>query len=293
MAMQKSSNIYMGRLAERIISRLGNEWYRRQLQLFGFGQKTHIELPAESAGVLPTPGKLHPNGALEWSIPTPFSLAIGHNIQVTTLQLLRAYAVLANGGFLVQPTLVRCIVKKDSKGNPCALVNHLCEERRQNFPRILDQEVVDRVVRAMRFVTKQGGTAIKADVPGYTEVGKTSTPKKIIKGAYSEKLYCPTFAGFTPVHPAAFVIVVTIDEPEYGYIPGIGKNHHGGNCTANVFREIAKRSLAYLGIPSDDPYGYPYGDPRHDSKKEVWMDETRKLQEIYYKWNKTSQSNKS
>lgn len=287
MGMQKSSNIYMGRLAERMVARLGNEWYRSQIQLFGFGQKTRVELPAESAGVLPTPGRLHPNGALEWSIPTPFSLAIGHNLQVTTVQLLRAYAVLANGGFLVQPTLVRCIAKKEPHGSTCALVDNLCEERKHNFPRVVEQEIVCRVVQSMRYVTKPGGTAVRADVPGYTEVGKTSTPKKIINGVYSEKVYCPTFAGFTPVNHAAFVIVVTIDEPEYGYTRGIGKNHNGGNCTANVFREIAKRSLEYLGIPPDDPHGYPYGDPRRDPKKEMWMDETRKLQEMYYKWNKT------
>lgn len=290
MGMQKSSNIYMGRLAERIVARLGNEWYRRQLQLFGFGQKTHIELPAESPGVLPTPGKLHPSGALEWSIPTPFSLAMGHNIQVTTVQLLRAYAVLANGGFLVKPTLVRNIVKKDELGNPQILVDHTSEDRMKGFPRVLDEEIVNRVVRSMRYVTKPGGTAIRADVPGYTEVGKTSTPKKIVNGVYSEKLYCPTFSGFTPVKNAAFVIVVTIDEPEYGYTPGIGKNHHGGNCTAHVFREIAKRSLEYLGVPPDDAFGYPYGDPRRDTQKEEWMAETRELQEIYNKWNKVFQT---
>ncbi len=288
MGMQKSSNIYMGRLAERIVARLGNEWYRRQLQLFGFGQKTHIELPAESPGVLPTPGKLHPNGALEWSIPTPFSLAIGHNIQVNSIQLLRAYAVLANGGFLVQPTLVRYIIKKDQQGCHHVIVDHTSEERIQSFPRILNKEIVDRLIRSMRFVTKPGGTAVKAKIPGYTEVGKTSTPKKIINGQYSELFYCPVFVGFTPVNDAAFVLAITMDEPEYGYIPGIGKNHHGGNCTAEVFREIAKRSLEYLGIPPDDPYGYPYGDPRHDAHQADWMDETRKLQEIYYKWNKIS-----
>lgn len=289
MGMQKSSNIYMARLAERIVNRMGNEWYRQQLQLFGFGLKTMVELPAESAGVLPTPGKRHPNGALEWSTPTPFSLSIGHNIQVTTLQLLRSYAVLANGGFLVKPTLVRCIMKKDREGNPRVLLNNTTEERLSSFPRVLEQKIVERVLQSMRYVTKPGGTAVKADVPGYSEVGKTSTPKKIVNGAYSEKLYCPTFSGFTPVKNAAFVIVVTIDEPEYGYIPGLGKNHHGGNCTALVFREIAKRSLAYLGIPPDDPYGYPYGDPRRDPDKELWAPETRKLREIYDKWNKVSQ----
>ena len=60
---------------------------------------------------------------------------------------------------------------------------------------------------------------------------------------YSDKLYCSTFVGIAPVKNPAFVLIVTMDEPEYGYIPGIGKNHHGGTCAAPVFREIAKRPL--------------------------------------------------
>ncbi len=290
MAMQKSSNIYMARLAERIIARLGNEWYRQQLQqIFGLGEKTLIELPAESPGVLPTPGKTHPNGALEWSISTPFSLAIGHNIQVTSVQLLRAYAVLANGGYLVKPTLIRKIIKRDKRGVEHILIDYTEEKRLEQFPHVLEKNIVEKVVRSMRYVTKPGGTAIKADIPGYTEAGKTSTPKKIVNGMYSETLYCPAFVGFAPATHPIFVLIVTIDEPEYGYIPGIGKNHHGGNCTAGVFREIAKRSLEYLGIPPDDPYGHPYGDPRRDAQRIIWMSEMRQLQEIYDKWNKISQ----
>lgn len=285
MAMQKSSNIYMGRLAERIVNQLGNEWYRRQLQLFGFGLKTKIELPAESPGVVPTPGKLHRNGALEWSVPTPFSLAIGHNIQINTIQLVRAFAVFANGGYLVEPTLVRKIIKKDEQGNEKVLLDHTGSERVDRFPRVLSEAIVDRVVESMRYVTKPGGTAVKADVPGYTELGKTSTPKKIIQGAYSEKLYCPLFTGFPVVKHPPFVLAVVMDEPEYRYIPGIGKNHNGGNCTAWVFRDIARRSLEYLGIAQDDPYGYPYGDSRHDLSKTEWMKETRQLQEMYKSWN--------
>jgi cell division protein FtsI (penicillin-binding protein 3) len=289
MAVQKSSNIYMARLVERMVNRLGNEWYRRQLQqIFAIGEKTRVELPAESGGVLPVPGRYHPNGTPEWSIATPFSIAFGHNVQTNSIQLLRAYSVLANGGYLVQPTLVRKIVKREGE-KEVVLVDHTSEARRAQFPRVLEQEIVERVLTAMRYVTKPGGTSTRADVFGYTEVGKSSTPKKIVNGLYSETLYCPTFIGFTPIKDPAFVLVVTIDEPEYGYIRGIGKLHNGGNCTASVFREIAKRSLEYLGIPSDDPYGYPYGDPRYNPEKADWIKETRKLQEIYNKWNKSGQ----
>ncbi len=285
MAIQKSSNIYTGRLAERIIARMGNHWFRKHIEMFGFGQKTSIQLPAESAGVLPRPGKLHPNGVLEWSIPTPFSLAMGYNMQVTTMQLMRAYSILANGGYLVKPTLIRCIVKKNECGKEQVIMDNTCIDKDQ-FPQVMDSDILKRVLRSMRFVTKPGGTAVRADVPGYTEVGKTSTTKKIVNGAYSETKYCATFAGFTPVEHPAFVVVISIDEPEYGYIPGVGKNHNGGNCTGQVFRGIAKRALEFLGIPPDDPFGYPYGDPRSDPKKEAWMDETRKLLELYNKWNR-------
>jgi cell division protein FtsI (penicillin-binding protein 3) len=290
MGMQKSSNIYMGRLAERIINRLGNQWYRAHLQsIFGIGMKSGIELPAESAGVLPTPGKLHPNGALEWSVPTPFSLAIGHNVQATSLQLARAYCVLANGGRLVNPTLVQKIIKKDKNGIEHVLVDNTSEKRLKEFPQVLDPDLVKRLVQSMRYVTKSGGTAVKADVPGYTEAGKTGTSKKIVNGVYSESIYCGTFVGFTPAVDPAFVLVVVMDEPEYGYIPGIGKNHNGGNCAAGVFREIARRSLEYLGIPPDDPFGYPYGDPRRDTEKAEWMSETKRLHELYERWNKSPQ----
>jgi cell division protein FtsI (penicillin-binding protein 3) len=209
---------------------------------------------------------------------------------MTSIQILRAYSILANGGFLVKPTIARKIVKKDQSGQEVVLIDHTNPERMAQFPRVLDASIVKRVIQSMRYVTKPGGTATKADVPGYTEVGKTSTTKKIINGLYSEYLYCATFAGFTPATNPAFVLVVTMDEPEYGYIPGIGKNHNGGNCTASVFREIATRSLAYLGITPDDPYGYPHGDPRSDLNKTSWMPEARKLQEMYKKWNNVSKN---
>lgn len=283
MALQKSSNIYMARLTERIIDRLGKDWYRSVLHdQLGFGRKTGIELPAESRGLLPTPGKKHPNGTFEWSTPTPFSMSFGHNIQVTSLQILRVYAMLANGGHAVDPTLIRCITKTHPGGEEEVLLGHKSIEKKQ----FLKPEFVKEVVRAMKYSTKMGGTAKKADIPGYTEAGKTSTAKKIVNGTYSETQYIATFVGFAPVENPAFVLLVAIDEPEYGYIPGLGKNHNGGTCSAPVFREIGKRTLEYLGIAPDDPFGYPPGDPRYNPEKADWIKETRRLQEIYETWNK-------
>lgn len=288
MALQKSSNVYMARLIERVINRLGNDFYREALQDFGFGEKTGIELPYESKGSLPTPGKKHPNGALEWSTPTPYSLAIGHNILVNSIQLLRAYAVFANGGLLVEPTLVRKIVKTKPDGTQEILLDNTQPERVKKFPRVLKTENVNLVKTAMKYTTKTGGTARRADVYGFTEAGKTGTANKIVNGTYSEKLYVSSFVGFTPVENPQFVLLVSMDEPEYGFLPGIGKRHHGGTCSAPVFREIAKRSLEYLGITPDDPYGFPVGDPRYDKDKADWVAETRVLKEMYEKWNNVS-----
>ncbi|CCB86920.1 MULTISPECIES: peptidoglycan D,D-transpeptidase FtsI family protein [Parachlamydia] len=286
MALQKSTNIYMARIVERVINRLGNEWYRNVLsETFKFGQKTNLELPSESPGLLPRIGKKHPNGALEWSTPTPFSLAIGHNIQLNSIQIARAYAMLANGGYLVEPTLIRKIVKKNPDGTETLVLDHTTPSRTQKFPKMLSKPIVDEVVKAMKYVTKPGGSGQKGDIWGYTEVGKTSTAEKVVNGVYSKTQNVATFVGFTPIDNPAFVLLVTIEEPECCYIPGIGKNSRGGVATAPVFREIAMKSLEYLGIKPDDPYGYPVGDPRRDSEKAHWMQETRKLQEMYEKWN--------
>jgi len=160
MAFQKSSNIYMARLIERTVDTFGDDWYRAVLHdTFGLGQKTNIELPAESRGLLPTPGKKHPNGALEWSAPTPFSLAMGHNIQTNSIQMVRAYAVFANGGYLVNPTLIRKIVKTDQEGHQTILVDNTTAERIESFPKVLETEDVKLLVKALKYATKPGGSA--------------------------------------------------------------------------------------------------------------------------------------
>jgi cell division protein FtsI (penicillin-binding protein 3) len=277
MAIMKSSNIYMARLVERIIQRLGAEWYRDKLhQVFGFGKKTGIELPSESAGLLPRIGKKHPNGALEWSTATPFSIAFGHNIQATSMQLIRAYCIMVNGGRPIDPTLIQSI-ERDGE--------ILYQREQVEHPPLIRKEVLDQVVRGMKYTTKPGGSARRGDISGFSEGGKTGTTEKVVNGTYSKKINISTFVGFAPAKDPAFVLLVTVDEPEWMYIPGVGKNQMGGHCCAPVFREIARRSLEYLSVDPDDPHGYPVGDPRYNQDKADWVKESKALVELYQKWN--------
>lgn len=265
LAVQKSSNIYMARLIHRLIDRMGEAWYRQALSDFGFGIKTNVELPAESGGLLPTPGKVHPNGKLEWSVPTPASLSIGHNILVNSLQIVRSYAILANGGMDVQPHLLRKIVK-DGK----TLVDNTLPKPMR---RILSPTITKPIIRAMKFATKDGGTSKRADIMHYTEAGKSGTAEKIIDGIYSKDHNISSFAGFAPANTPRFVLLVSIDDPEKKVIPGVGKHQMGGVCAAPVFRNIATQALEFLGVAPDDP------------NRDDWAMEVKALKELYEKWN--------
>jgi cell division protein FtsI (penicillin-binding protein 3) len=124
----------------------------------------------------------------------------------------------------------------------------------------------------MRYVTKPGGSATKADIPGYTEVGKTATSEKIVNGMYSKKNHISAFLGFAPVKEPRFVLMIVIDEPQWKVVPGVGKIQLGGTCAAPAFREIGLRTLQYLGVPPDD-------------NGQEWMAEVKALKELYTQWN--------
>src|SRR5262249_36822968 len=153
-------------------------------------------------------------------------------------QLLRAYSLFLNGGKFVQPTLVRKIVKKNPEGDEIVLLDNTDH---QHLPQVLSTDIGEKVVPILKYTTKVGGSATKADIWGYTEAGKTGTAEKLTGGQYGGKRRICTFIGFTPVKDPAFILLVTVDEPEYGYIPGVGHGHRAGVCAAPIFREIARR----------------------------------------------------
>ncbi len=279
MAIQKSANVYPSRLVEKIIDRLGPNWYRERLvEVFGFSEKTGIEVPYENSGMIPVPGKTYPNGVLQWSGPTPYSLAIGYNLLCNSIQLCRAYSVFANGGYLVKPT----ILKKIQKGDEILVDN---SDRAKYYERVMDDKIAQEVILAMKFTTKAGGSSYLADIPGFSQAGKTGTSEKLKSGSYSKSVHYSSFMGIAPANKPRFVLYVGVDEPQKVFIPGYGTTHWGSKCAAPIFREIAKRALLYLGETPDDPYGRPKGDPRYQPEKADWVKESQELLRVYEEWN--------
>ena len=278
LAVQKSSNIYPARVIEKVIDEFGPKWYSDQLvEVFGLGKKTGIELPYENPGMVPIYGKKYASGRDQWSGPTPYSLAIGYNVTVNALQLARACSVFANGGYLVAPTIVDKILSPEGKEVYIEKGEH---------KKVLSKDIADIMLCALKFTTKKGGTSYLADIPGFSEAGKSSTSEKLIDGVYAKNVHCSNFVGIAPAKDPKFVLVVVIDEPEKRYIQGFGTTHFGGKCAAPIFREIGKRSLQILQVAPDDPYGYARNDPRTVKEQSDWYKETKELQELYDSYNK-------
>lgn len=278
MALQKSSNVYIAKIIQKVCDQLGQSWYRKALvDVFGFSKKTRIELPAENAGFVPTPGKIYSSGQLQWSLPTTYSLSIGYNILVSPIQMLKAFSLFANGGYDVKPTLIKKIVRE---GETIYKSNLSVGDRK-----IANQEIINKIIKGMKLATKKGGSAFLSDISGYTQAGKTSTSEKLIAGSYSKDKHLSTFIGFAPSKNARFVLYVLIDEPCKKILPGFGSTHFGGKCAAPVFANISKRSLEYLGVEYDDPYGFKVNDPRSDSLKADMSTEIKELELLYKKYN--------
>lgn len=264
LALQKSSDIYGADVIERVIKRFGPFWYFKQLKrLFKLGQKTGIELPGETAGVLPNPRD--PN---QWSITTPCCLSMGYNVLVTPFQLLRAYAILLTGCD-APPTLIK-------RGESCL------SEREVLIDAAISRELID----GLKLATTAKGTCKRANLAGYTQGGKSGTAEKVVQGSYAKGCHFASFIGFTPADAPRFLLFIGIDEPPHRLIPGVGGVYFGGFCAAPAFKAIMERTLEYLETPPDDPYGYPSDDPRFDPQKAKGTKRVRAAKELYRQWNR-------
>lgn len=212
------------------LSRQAFHWYVRE---FGFGDRTGVDLPGENPGMV--------KDVKSWSETSQAAMSIGYEVAVTPLQILRAYAAVANGGVLVRPHVVRDVVT--AEGNS---IHRFGVSAAQDRERVISPETAAMLRDVLVSVTKKGGTAVAAAIDGNAVAGKTGTTRLIDPetGEYSKKKYASSFVGFVPVDKPRFVLIVVMFEPTGKY--------YGGVVSAPIFSEIAEQSLAYLNVPRED-----------------------------------------
>lgn len=219
----KSSNIGIAKVAMR----LGPERLIRYISAFGFGEKTGIDLPGEVTG------KVRPIS--HWSGRSLAMLSIGQEIGVTPIQIITAMGAIANGGYLMTPSIVRAVQDDDGK----TVETYGPSVRRK----VITGETALKMKELLEQVVLPGGTGEKAALSGYRVAGKTGTAQKFdpVSKSYATGRFVSSFLGFAPVEDPKVVILVILDEPK-GVV-------WGGAIAAPVFRAIAKDALHYLGIP--------------------------------------------
>ncbi|HEU5459465.1 MAG TPA: penicillin-binding transpeptidase domain-containing protein, partial [Pyrinomonadaceae bacterium] len=222
-ALAKSSNVAAIKLGLRV----GDPTMYDYIKRFGFGSRTGIELPGETAGLL--------RKVERWQASSIGSIAIGQEIGVTPVQMVAAFGALANDGVRIAPHLIREV--RNAEG---AVVYRAQPEQR----RVINAETAIALRGMLEGVTLRG-TAKAAQLDGYSAAGKTGTAQKIDPKTrtYSATKHVASFVGFAPVSNPQVVIIVVIDEPAGAY--------HGGDVAAPVFREVAELILPTLGVMPD------------------------------------------
>jgi len=224
--LEKSSNIMMAKLGIR----LGNQRLHDTLLGFGFGSRTGIWLPGES------PGLVWP--VRKWSKLSTTRVAFGQEFTVTPLQLISAFAAIANNGKLVRPKILRGIL--DRRGQSAVDLPEV-EPVGQAITAKTARQMIDR---ALVGVIEEGtGTACK--IPGYRVFGKTGTAQKIDPEtkAVSHTRFMGSFLAGAPADNPQVVVLVMVNEPDRS----IG--YYGGTVAAPAVKKILEQTLPYLGIP--------------------------------------------
>jgi cell division protein FtsI/penicillin-binding protein 2 len=234
----ESSNIAMVKLAMKLGEERMDTWIRR----FGFGVETSRDFPHESAGIY------RPRSA--WSGYTITSLPIGQEIAVTMPQLARAFAMIANGGYLVEPYFVERAVARSGEIT--------WQHEAKPSQRILSPSTV-RIMRDLCHRVVLYGTGQLAGIPEYRVGGKTGTAEIARRdgAGYDEERYTAVFAGFAPVCDPRIVGVIVVQEPMI-------ERHYGGYVCGPVFREVVREALIRMNVPPD-PVVEDTGSPEDDA----------------------------
>ncbi|MHB8094508.1 MAG: peptidoglycan D,D-transpeptidase FtsI family protein [Candidatus Aminicenantales bacterium] len=221
----ESSNVGTIMIAEEI----GESKLYQMIKTFHFGEKTGIDLPGEEVGIC--------RPLSRWR-RSSLRIAIGYEISVTALQILRAMNVYATRGLLVKPTIARLDVEAGGPEAPdAAAPENIISKKTASELAGVFQRVVDE------------GTGLPAKLDGFDIAGKTGTAQKLDPaiGRYTSSKHLASFVGFVPVDHPLLSMIVVLDEPR-------GFMQYGGQVSAPVFRNIADRVLRYFrAVPKPKP----------------------------------------
>lgn len=220
----KSSNVGVAKIALSLPYSTLPEFYKR----IGFGKRSAVGFPGESAGLMLPPSK--------WNVSEVATMSYGYGLNATVLQLAQAYAMIANKGVEVPLTLYK--VKEQPKGE-----------------QMVAPDIANSVLHMLEGVTQPGGTARLAVIPGYRVGGKTGTAHKLRadRKGYSANEYRALFAGVAPISNPRIAMIVVVENPQGKY--------YGGLVAAPIFAKIMQESLRLLNVPLDRPLETPKGNP--------------------------------
>ncbi len=213
--LAKSSNVGAAKLALA----LDREAFHDYLAALGFGHTTGVDYPGEVRGRL-APARV-------WRRFEQATMAYGYGLSVTPLQLASAYAVIAADGVRRAPSLLRRDAPVEGK-------------------RVMKEETARLLRRLMEGVTRPGGTAPAAAIPGFHVAGKTGTARKLVDGRYSSRHFRSTFVGMAPATRPRYVLLVMIDDPK-------GRKYYAGDVAAPVFSRVMAETLRLMNIAPDRP----------------------------------------
>ncbi len=217
-AVAHSSNV----VAAKVGVKIGREKFYEQMKAFGFGEKTGVDVLGEISG------NVKPTAA--WSAISLPWMAHGYEVLVTPLQLLCAYAALANDGAYMQPFVIRKIISPTG------------EVLRENAPKVARQAMKRETAKQVRGYFKavvDSGTGVSARIEGVSVGGKTGTAQLFTGGSYKSGRYVASFVGFFPSEQPEMAMLVMMINPTNGY--------YGSMAAAPVFSGIGSRMLATLG----------------------------------------------
>ncbi|MCE5210909.1 MAG: transpeptidase family protein [Deltaproteobacteria bacterium] len=216
--LKYSSNIGSAKIAQK----MGKEKFYDYIKKFGFGEKTGIELPGESAGSV-RPVK-------NWVPVDTAMIAFGQGVSVTAIQLITAVSAIANNGVLMKPYIVRGVADQDNR-----LVKLYTPT---TVRKVISPDVAKRLTNMLTDVVgAEDGTGKNAKMVNVAVAGKTGTSQKFdsSRGVYSSEKVRTSFMGFFPAENPQVAILVVLDEPQ--------RDKWGGVASAPVFKKIGEQIL--------------------------------------------------